>query len=115
MTAKTIAGTWEEICKHEDELRGRCLQVTILPESRPISEPEIPDWIMEYAMKMKNRTPEEIEADRKELLRNSPPVKARPPGKTGEDMWREIQEKYPIEPETEEEARKIDKAIEELS
>lgn len=111
--AKTITGTWEEICQRQSELQGHQLRVTILPKQE--DNPEIPDWIMEYAMKMKNRTPEEIEAVRAEALRNSPPVKAWPPGKTGEDLWREIKEKYPAEPETEEEARELDRAIEELS
>ncbi len=115
MAAKTITGTWDEICQHESELQGHCLQVNILPENEPMVEPKIPDWIMEYAMKMKNRTPEEIEAVRAKVLRHSPSVKAWPPGKTGEDMWREIKEKYPVEPETEEEARELDRAIEELS
>ena len=115
MTAKTITGTWEEICQHESELQGHCLQVTILPDEEPVTEPKTSDWIMEYARKMRNRTPEEIEAARAEIMRNSRPGMAWPPGKTGEDLYREMRQKYPLEPETEEEARALDEAIKELS
>ena len=109
MAAKTITGTWDEICQHQSELQGHQLSVTVL------IEPEKEDRTMKYVARMKNRTPEEIEDVR---ARSESPTQRSiivPPGKTGLDLYLEIRQKYPIEPETEEETRRLDEAVRELS
>ena len=42
MAAHVIEGTWEEIKRHESELAGRLLRVTIIPEKAITGESSAP-------------------------------------------------------------------------
>ena len=95
MAAKTITGTWDEICQRQSELQGHCLQVTILPDKEPVAEPEIPDWIMEYAMNMKNRTAAEIEDVSAQSISTDQLEYVLPPGKTAGVFTRKTGGKLP--------------------
>ena len=79
-----ITGTWEQICQHQSKFQGQRVSVTIL------REPEAADWMLEYAPKLKNRTPEEIEAACAEIARKEQLRMVFPPGKTAQDVWDEL-------------------------
>ena len=61
MTAKTITGTWEEICQRESELQGHQLRVTVLPEPQP----EISKETTKYVTRMKTGRRKNIAAIRR--------------------------------------------------
>lgn len=64
--------------------------MAIAPDTEtPTAEPAAPsalDPLAEAIARLKNRTPEQVAADRDRLLALSPPPRPLPPGKTLEDV-----------------------------
>ena len=88
MRRKKLSGTPEEILAAVRELpEGHRYHVEIIRLDPPPSPEELKQ--MEEAAKDR-RTPEQVQADRERLLAACPPPLPLPPGKTVEDMMREL-------------------------
>jgi hypothetical protein len=106
---KTLSGTPEELLAAIRELPpGHRYHVEIVR----LDPPSDPNAAMEEAIqKMNARTPEQLEADRSEILHSSRKPRELPPGKTLDDVMREFREQFPPT-ETDEE---VEDALEEMS
>lgn len=88
MRRKKLSGTPEEILAAVRELpEGHRYHVEIIRLDPPPSAAELERLREEFEDR---RTPEEIQATRERLLAKSPPPLQLPPGKTAEDVMREL-------------------------
>ena len=88
MRRKKLSGTPEEILAAVRELpAGHRYFVEITRLDPPLSSEELERLTEELKDR---RTPEQIQADRERLLAAAPPPLQLPPGKTAEDVMREL-------------------------
>ena len=109
MRRKVVSGTPEEILAAVRELpEGHRYHVEIIRLNPPLP----PEELERLHERLKDRrTPEQIQADRDRLYAASRPPLALPPGKTAEDMMRELGP-WPDPDESEDD---VEDALEEMS